>query len=184
MLKTIFGEKYIVAGRKDMQEVGIRLELWLQCVFHQCWAICCNIMNSSQSQVRTNVTLETPLEPFHVCARTLETLQKPMCVFLLWKPLGVWVLTLETFLCVFTLETPWKCVCMEHKIFFCWIVFVLFQCHLNLTFFLSHMRQKGWLTAVCKLDARMKGVYAMIKICWHLSLLYVFQNFLECVNGW
>jgi hypothetical protein len=33
-----------------------------------------------------------------------------VCVCLLWKPLGVWILTLETFVCVFTYETPWKCV--------------------------------------------------------------------------
>jgi hypothetical protein len=30
MLKTIFGEKDKVVVRKDVEEVGIRLELWLQ----------------------------------------------------------------------------------------------------------------------------------------------------------
>jgi hypothetical protein len=30
MLKTIFGKKGTVAVWKDMEEVGIRLELWLQ----------------------------------------------------------------------------------------------------------------------------------------------------------
>jgi hypothetical protein len=32
ILKTVFGAKYIVAIREDLEECGIRLHLWLQVV--------------------------------------------------------------------------------------------------------------------------------------------------------